>query len=176
MGNSLHDQLLNAGLVDEKQAGKTRQAKRKQRKQQGKQAKGAAAAAPDAREQERAAKAARDRELNRQRDAEAHRRALAAEVRQLVETHRQPTGEGEAKFHFADGTAIRSLHVSEALRGQLASGAMAVVRVDESYAVVPREAALRIAQRDPESVVVQAEPGASAQDEGDHPVPDDLMW
>src|SRR5690554_5840010 len=78
--SSLLDQLKNAGLVDDKKA---KQVKKDQRKQQ-KQARGRGEVIVDetrqAVEAAKLEKTERDRELNRQRQAEADRKAIAAQI------------------------------------------------------------------------------------------------
>ena len=88
MGNSLQEQLLKAGLVNEHKLKEARSDKRRTVKQTGKPGSGPDDAARLAAERARAEKAARDRELNRQRQEEAARRARENELRQLIHTHR----------------------------------------------------------------------------------------
>ncbi len=178
MRNALTEQLLKAGLVDEKKAKHVSKAKQKQKRQQ----KGGQAVPTDEarREAERAQaeKAARDRELNAQRKAEAERKALEAQVRQLIESHRVEA-DGEARFHFTDGSKVKQLYVDEATAGQLGRGRLGIVRFGDGYAIVPADAAQKIAAREPDSLVLLNDPkevGAEDDAYADHPIPDDLMW
>ena len=80
--SSLQDQLLKAGMVDEKKAKKIKKDKRKQARQTPK----GQTVVNEARElakQAQAEKSARDREINRQQQAVAERKAIAAQIRQL---------------------------------------------------------------------------------------------
>jgi uncharacterized protein YaiL (DUF2058 family) len=182
MGNSLFDQLQKVGLVDEKQAKKAKKQKHQQIKQQkGKKAKAAQAQPPQS-QQAQAEKAAHDRELNRQRKAAAEQKAIAAQVRQLIETNRIRDAEGDVAFNFTDQGKVRRLYVTSQLQAQLASGLVAIVRLDAQYALVPAQTAEKIRDRDPASVVLHNAPSQQsatpAEDDpyADFQVPDDLMW
>ena len=88
MRNSLQDQLLKSGLVNEKKLKDANRAKSKQAKQAGKNA------AQLDEERRLAAQALRDkadgdRMLAQQRNAVAHQRELAAQIVQLVQHYRQ---------------------------------------------------------------------------------------
>ena len=90
MSNSLFDQLKKAGLVDEKKAKTVQKEKYKTQKQQLKQQKGDAVDEAKVQAQKaQAEKAERDRQLNQQRKEEAERRAIAAQIKQLIETNRR---------------------------------------------------------------------------------------
>jgi len=181
MGLSLRDQLLQAGLISEKQA---KQAKRQQHDHKTQQAPGKSAepspqqlAAQKAAEEKRL----RDQELNRQREAKAEQKARRAQVKQLVDQHRVPKVESEQLYNFIDGKRIRRLPVSPEQRALLIAGTLAIVRCDGRYEFVPAEIAERIRERDPHAVVStgpQASDATPAEDDPykDFVVPDDLMW
>lgn len=179
MGNSLQDQLLKAGLIDKQ---KVKQAKQERHKEAKQQRSSGAAADPGKQQAEQALaeKAARDRELNRQRKAGSERKALEAQVRQLIEANRLPKNDGDIAYNFADGTRIRRLYITAATQQQLGSGQLAVVKLNGQYDIVPAAVAEKIRQRDAACVVVGHEPPAQRRDEDDpyaeYPIPDDLMW
>lgn len=179
MGNSLQDQLLKAGLVDEKQARKARAGKApKKRGRKGRQEPVTSESAA-AVQQAAAEKAVRDRALDRQRKAESERKALTAQIRQLVEQHRLPREDGDIGYHFVDAGKVRKLFVTRAIQERLGKGLLAIVRLNERYEVVPTEVAEKIRARDAASVVVlQASSPEPAEDDPyrDFQVPDDLMW
>lgn len=176
---SLQDQLLNAGLVDQKKAKQIKQQKRKANKQtKGKPQ-------PDetklAAQQSLADKAERDRELNRQRNAEAEQRALQAQITQLISLNRIDRKQGELAYQFTDGKKIKKLYVTELLQNQLIKGLIAIVKFGESYELVPKAVAEKIAQRDQNAVLVLNEPSQQTEIDEDDPyadyqIPDDLMW
>jgi uncharacterized protein YaiL (DUF2058 family) len=140
-------------------------------------------AATLAAQQAQAAKVARDQELNRKREEKAKRRARLAEIEQIIEQNRVPRLETEDYYSFIDGKKIRRMAVDPERREKLTSGVLAIVRYKGHYAVVPKETAERIRERDENMVVPMAQPkdGAPAQAAAEDPykdfvVPDDLMW
>jgi len=82
---SLQDQLLKAGLIDDKRANKIKKNKHKQTRQKQKNKIETTDEVKLAAQLAQAEKVGRDRQLNQQRKAEAERKAIAAQVRQLVE-------------------------------------------------------------------------------------------
>lgn len=177
MGNSLRDQLLKAGLIDKQ---KIKQAKHEKHKQAKRQRGGAAEPDKQQAGQALADKVARDRELNRQRKEETERKALEAQIRQLIETNRLPKNDGDIAYNFADGTKIRRLYVTAATQQQLGSGRLAIVKLNERYDIVPMTVAEKIRQRDAACVVTGHAPRVQQREEDDpyaeYQVPDDLMW
>lgn len=176
MGGSLQDQLLKAGLIDSRKAKQVETDKRKQgRQQRG----GSADRDRPAVQQALAEKTARDRELNRRREEEARRRAVAAEVEDLIRTHRVQTDRGDLTYNFADGQVVKRVSVTPDQRRQLANGQLAVVRDGAGYALVPVEIAQRIRARDEACIVLLNQPDARedpADPYAQYKVPDDLMW
>ena len=177
MGNSFQDQLLKAGLVDEK---KVKQAKKDnyKKKKQGKQNK-AIDENKLAAQRAQAQQAERDRELNRQRNEEMQQKAIAAQIKQLIETSRQPRDDGETAYNFSDNGTVKKIYVTDDQHRQLSRGKLAIVKLGEQYELVPTAAAEKIRQRDEAVVIVCNE--SQKQDDGEDPyadykVPDDLMW
>lgn len=174
----LKDQLLKAGLVNEKQI---KQAQKEKHKEQ-KQSRPAGAEADSQRiRQAQAEKAERDRQLNQQRKEAQDKKAVAAQIRQLIEAHRLAREEGEIPFNFTDGTAVKRMHLTESVRDRLVRGVLAIVRLDGKYELVPADIAERIAERDERYVVLRnplrKEETAPADDPyAAYQVPDDLIW
>lgn len=177
MGMSLQEQLLKAGLVDKK---KTSQA-RKQQQQRQRQPNRGGTAADQAKAAARATaerQAQKDRELNLKRQAAAERKALQAQIRQLLASNRVATDGGELAYHFTYGGKIRTLLVTAAQQARLASGALAIVALDREYALVPREVAEKIRLRDAGCVIAPADTAPASDDDAyaGYEVPDDLVW
>lgn len=181
--SSLQDQLLNAGLVDAKQVKKVSKEKRKAAKA-AKHNKNAVDEAQLERERQRAEKARRDTELNRQRDEQLQRKAIAAQIQQLIQTHKQPrhTAGEEQQYNFTDGKLIKKLRVDPTVNRQLINGQLAIAKtVEGRYELVPRVVAEKIRQRDESSILVLNESSSQQAVEDDDPyrdyqIPDDLMW
>ena len=180
MGNSLQDQLLKMGIADDAQAKKVKSEKRKQAKQKRKnkievvdqkklQAQTAAAE-----------KKERDRQLNQQKTVDAEQKAIAAQVRQLIEMNRLLTGDEEIPYNFIEDNTVKKIYVSEAIRDQIGRGQSAIVKLASRYEVVPSAVAEKIRIRDESRVVLQNNRQPDDQKEGglyaNYQVPDDLMW
>jgi uncharacterized protein YaiL (DUF2058 family) len=179
MANSFGDQFLKAGLVNKTQLSKAQKSRKKQEKLRNKQkievVDEAALAARQAAEE----KVARDRELNRVQKEAAGRRAIQAQVRQLVELNRVPRDDGELGYNFQDGKAIRKIFVTEAMHDKLVRGLLAIARLDDGYEVIPSIVAEKIMLRDGSCIVSNATTRLeNGEDDAyaDYKVPDDLMW
>lgn len=179
MANVFGDQFLKAGLVSKTRLNEAKKSTQKRQKQKQKQKieviDEAAAAARRAAEE----KAARDRELNRRQKEEATRKAVRAQVRQLIEMNRLSRDEGELGYNFQDGTVVRRIFVTEAVRDKLARGLLAIARLDSGYEVIPAVVAEKILPRDADCIVSQASPRLEEGEEdpyAEYQIPDDLMW
>jgi uncharacterized protein YaiL (DUF2058 family) len=187
MSMSLRDQLLQAGLVNEKQA---KEAERQQQQQlQGrqrlpKQQRGLASEQEVALRKSQQAKTARDQQLNRQQQDKAERKARLAQIRQLIEQNRLPKPGTEQFYNFVDGKKIRRIAADGAMRERLGRGEIAIVRYDAGYEWVPAAIAARIRERDARAVVadgIAAQEAAASSSVAEDAyqafaVPDDLMW
>ena len=176
---SLQDQLLKAGLVDKKKAHKINKTKNKQVKQKQKNKIEITDETKLATQQAQTKKVARDRQLNLQRKAEAERKAVAAQIRQLVEMNRQTGDEGNIDYSFTDGTLIKRMVVTETQLTQLSNGRLCIIKLDERYELIPTLVAENIRMRD-ENTQILSNQTTEAPDEddpyADFQVPDDLMW
>ena len=179
MANSFGDQFLKAGLVNKARLNEAKKSKSKQEKLKHKQKIEVVDEAAEAARQAAAEKAARDRELNRQKKEELERKAVHAQVRQLIELNRLPRDDGEVGYNFQDGAAIRKIFVTEDIRDKLASGLLAIVRLDDGYEVIPSIVAEKILHRDASCIVSQSSNRQENREDdpyADYQVPDDLMW
>jgi uncharacterized protein len=182
MSASLRDQLLQAGLVNEKQA---KEAERQQQQQQQgrqrlpKQQRGLASEQELAARQAQQAKAARDQELNRQQQQKADKKARLGQIRQLVEQSRLPKVDGDEFYNFVDDNIIRRIAADASMRERLRRGEVAIVRCDGGYEWVPAAVAARIRERDENAVIAHGTAAESAPTDDAYQafaVPDDLMW
>ncbi len=179
MANSFGDQLLKAGLVSKDKLNKAKKSKYRQKKADSNKGSEVASEAAEAARRVAAEKAARDRELNRQQKEAVERKAVEAQVRQLIEINRLPREGGEVGYNFQDGTAIKKLFVSEEIHEKLGRGLLAIVRFDSGYEVIPSVVADKIKLRDESCIVSNAETQPENVDDdpyADYKVPDDLMW
>ncbi len=178
--SSLQDQLLKAGLVDAKKAKKNQKDKRKATKVQKKSKQEVVDENKLQAQKTREDKAARDRELNAERQAEAERKAILAQIKQLIKMNAQPKGHGDIAYNFTDGKQIKKLYVNAEIQRLLTRGRLAIVKQGEGYELVPTPVADKIAERDDSFIVSLSEVASEVEDEedpyADYQIPDDLMW
>ncbi|WP_252271105.1 DUF2058 domain-containing protein [Pseudomonas subflava] len=179
MSLSLRDQLLKAGLVNEKQAKQATKQKQKQQRLEKKNQVEVDDSQQQAVQQAKAEKLAKDQELNREQQEKAQQKAIAAQIKQLIESARLPKLTTEDYYNFVDDKKVKRLSVNNLMRDKLSRGSLAIVRHGGGYEVIPREAALKIQERDERRIVLLNTP-TEAPDEDDpyaaYQVPDDLMW
>ena len=181
MGNSLFDQLKKSGLVDKSKAQKVKHSQYKNKKQKNK--KGAAAEVNEAKlqaQKAQAEKVERDRQLNQQRKDEADRKAIAAQIKQLIETNRIEERDGDVVYNFADANVVKRIYVSELIHKHLTTGRLAIAKLGEGYELVPMPVAKKIKQRDEQSIIMCEQTNEPEPDDddpyADYKIPDDLMW
>lgn len=180
---SLQDQLLKAGMVNEKKAKQIKKEKRKQTKKlpKGQQPENEARAA--AREGQ-LAKAAKDKELNRQQQAVAQEKAIAAQIKQLVATHRinrkDKDNQGDIAYQFVHDRKIKKIYINTKLQTQLERGHVAIIVQGEHYEIIPSVIAEKICKHDESLILTQNNASVDELEEddpyADFKIPDDLMW
>jgi hypothetical protein len=177
--SSLQEQLLKSGVVGKKKAEYIEQEKRKQKK---KTPKGQAQHNETIEEAiaNREEKVARDRELSRQLNEKAERKAVAAQIKQLIEVNRVDRNDGEIPYQFTDGKKVNKIYVTALLQTQLSNGLIAIIKLGDQYELVPSPVAEKIAQRDESRIILQNQASKDSGDEddsyADYQIPDDLMW
>jgi uncharacterized protein YaiL (DUF2058 family) len=176
---SLQDQLLNSGLVDKKKAKQLKQELRKEAKVRQK----GQAHINDNKEkvkQNLVEKADRDRQLNKRQQEEIERKAVQAQISQLINMNRIKREGGDVAYQFTDGTRIKKIYVTEKLQKDLVNGRLAIAKLGNKFELLPCAAAEKIMQRDPQVIVLLNTYDAIGVDEDDpyaaYQIPDDLMW
>ncbi|UZS71406.1 DUF2058 domain-containing protein [Pseudomonas syringae] len=179
MSLSLRDQLLKAGLVNQKQAKQVGKEKQKEQRLVHKGQAQADDSQKRAAQEAMAEKAKRDQELNRQQQEKVEQKARTAQVKQLIEVSRLPKLITKDYYNFVDDKKVKRIPVNAMVRNKLSSGSLAIVHHGGGYEIIPREAALKIQERDPRRIVLLNTP-TEAPDADDpyaaYQVPDDLMW
>jgi uncharacterized protein YaiL (DUF2058 family) len=178
---SLQEQLMKAGLVDKKKVKVANQEKNKQQKIERRTGVQSVNESKEAALEAQRQQAERARALNAERDAAAAARAVEAQIVQMVHKNRQQKGKDEIAYNFTIGTKIERIHVSNAVRGHLMAGRLAIVAMGGNFELVPRAIADKIAERAPERVVRVAKSTAAAALDEDDPykdfkIPDDFDW
>ncbi|MEN9464139.1 MAG: hypothetical protein RL217_320 [Pseudomonadota bacterium] len=184
MAKSLQEQLLAAGLIDKNKAKK---AAKDMKRQDHLQRTGQDNDLDAAKEKAASAlkeKADRDRELNLQKEQEAQAKAIAAQVRQLVQTNAIKSNKADIKYQFVDGKKVKTIYVDQALFDRLSRGQLAIIALEQpgekKYEIVALAIAEKIKQRKDNHFIYIAENSAAALAEDDpyaaYQIPDDLMW
>lgn len=181
MAKSLAEQLLKAGLVDEKKAKAVKKEKYVEQKHARKHKVETVDEAKAAAETSRQQKLERDRELNRQMKEEAERKAVTAQIRQIIETNKVPR-KGDVAYNFGHDGKVKTIYIDTRLKQQLVLGNLSIAVIDGRYELIPTGAAAKIRERDESYVALYnvVEKTAAAQEEEDpyaaFQIPDDLMW
>ena len=181
MAGSLKDQLLKAGLSDEKKARQLDKEKRKQAKVAKSSGIELVNEAREAAQRAKAEQVQRDRALNQERDSKAQRKAINAQIKQLIEANKLNLS-GEIGFNFTDGKKVKKIYVSAMEQKQLSAGRLGIVKQGDKYEVVPWPVAEKIAERDSDRVINctdSSEPELNDEEKDwykDYEIPDDLMW
>jgi uncharacterized protein YaiL (DUF2058 family) len=176
---SLQDQLLKAGLIDQKKAKKIEKTRHQQVKAKQKNKIETVDEAKVAAQQGLIDKVERDRQLNQQRKDEAERKAAIAQIHQLIEMNRQQMNHGDIAYSFTDGTVVKRIHVTTSQQKQLSNGRLCIIKFAEQYELLPSLVAEKILQRDASTPVLSNQPTETPDEDdpyADFQVPDDLMW
>ena len=177
MSNSLKDQLLKAGLVKKKDTKKQPKKKapqvaKKNRKKPSENTLRTQRAMLD--------KAKKDKKLNEQRRLEAERKALFAQIKQLVNGSKVDRKDGETAYNFTFKKKVKTVYVTEEQHKLLSKDQLVIIALgDEVFDVVPKVVASKIAERDASMVVTNEQADSTpAEDDpyADYQIPDDLMW
>lgn len=179
MAKSLQEQLRQAGLASQKQAVKARKAKDTREKMQRKGVDVIDETAELVRQRD-AEKLARDRALNEEKNRAAQARAIQAQIQQLIDLN-AIADRGDTEYRFDHKGVIKTLMLQSEHRGALIRGSLAIVGQQETMAIVPRQVAEKIAERDDSWLIqLNARDDDTAREEDDdyagYEVPDDLMW
>ncbi|ROS05788.1 hypothetical protein EDC56_1342 [Sinobacterium caligoides] len=187
MANSLQDQLLKAGLVDDKQLKTAHKAKKKQQKIDRRARTETVDETKQAALEALAKKADKDRGLNQQLNEKAMKKAINAQIKQLISSNALPKNKGEVSFNFTDGSKIKKLYIDEKMQRQLSAGILSIVKQGDQYEIIPTPVANKIAERDPQRIVLQNTMSSTVEETStesneeedwyaDYEIPDDLMW
>lgn len=181
---SLQEQLLKAGLVDKKGANKAEKDRQKQSKAARNTSARAVREKPTAAQQAQAKRVERDRKLNQQKQKQTEQKAVFAQIKQLITLNKVDRGTGEIAYSFVYKNRVRKIYVTDTIKQQLSLGRLAIVRLvlksETLFEIVPAAVAVKIAQRDEQSVVqlnlTTNKAGSEDDPYADYQIPDDLTW
>ena len=185
MAKSLQDQLLSMGLSNKQKARKINSAKKKavkkSRKDKQELINEAAELADKVREEQRR----KSQQSNAQRNKAIKKKAIAAQIRQIIEMNSivKATDDNTQAYNFTDNNKIKTLYVSSKNHDLISRGRIAIAKLEQTYHLIPVEAAKKINERDSRSIVLLNDPltqkqGKDIEDDpyADYKIPDDLMW
>ncbi len=179
MRNTLQDQLLKAGLINEKSLKQSKKEQKPLQKQPKNQRHIESNATKLQAQQNLRDKIKHDREISQQLKAQTLQREIVAQIRQMIEQNRQSRGDGHIPYNFADNKTIKKILVSQIISDQLKRGQLAIVKLDDKYELIPARAAAKISERDATCVIVCNSPASSSVSDdpyATYQIPDDLMW
>ena len=180
MAISLQDQLLNSGLIKKDKANKAKKEKYKQSKQQRNSKTTQTDETTLLAQKSQAEKQEKDRALNQQQKLKADKKAIVAQIKQLIQLNIQAKDDDGIAYNFSDNNAVKKIYVNDATLKNISNGKLAIVKYDTSYELVPAQVAEKIKQRDASFVLVLNDKieDVVAEDDpyADFQIPDDLMW
>ncbi|WP_035013462.1 DUF2058 domain-containing protein [Catenovulum agarivorans] len=169
MAKSLAEQLMQAGVVNQKQAKKASKKSKKNR-----ELKREVQAAVQQTQQQNVQKSDQQNEKIR---LEAQQKAITAQIKQLIEVNAiESKGDLEHNFNFEG--KVKTLRVSSQQKQQLANGFIAIAHLGEKFYMLPAAVAEKIEQRGEGYIVLLNDKIEEDEDDPykDYPIPDDLMW
>lgn len=142
MNNPFQEQLLKAGIVNKQQVQKAQQDKKKKRKQQNNKKDNTVDAARIKAQQAAEEKARRDRELNQRKQEQAHKKAISAEIDQLISNHRIERDDScELAYNFEHQKKVKRIYINDDLKQKIIQGKLGIARIQGSYELVPLDVA-----------------------------------
>ena len=165
MSDSLQDQLKALGLARPRSKPKQQPRPRKEKQEfsLGK------AYALKQRDEQKQADHARKKKLAEDRQ----RRQLNNEIRKIVKAHRLNRDEAEIGRNFMFRGRIRKIRVTPEQLKALNASELGIAYLSGGYHLLAKEHAEAVRQLSGEHV---ADLSTEAGDDGDHPVPDDIIW
>lgn len=185
MSKSLQEQLLGAKLVDSKKAKKMAKENRKEKNVQRRSKEETLSETQAAVLKAKQEKLARDTELNLQRNQEAEKKALAAQVTQMIQHYRVARQGDDTEYNFTDGKLIKKIRLGKEVSDEIVRGRLCIAKLNEQYEIIPRPVAEKLRERDADAVIVfnktpsELKNTATESDDdyyAQFEIPDDLDW
>jgi len=180
MNNPFQEQLLKAGIVNKQQVQKVQQDKNKKKKQQRNKKEKVVDETRLKAQQAAEEKSRRDRELNKNKEEAARKKAISAEINQLITENRIQRDEScETVYNFEHNKKVKRIYVNEDMKQQVIKGKLGIARIEGRYELVPVSIAEKIKQRNEKRVVLFEVEQKTVDDNdpyADYQVPDDLTW
>jgi uncharacterized protein YaiL (DUF2058 family) len=178
---SLQEQLLKAGLSNPNKAKTLKTNQRKQINAQRKNKitiKNETKASLEYAKQEQLEK---DRQLNQKKQQQAEKKAITAQIKQLINLNKISQVEDGEAYHFTDNNKVKKIYVSPQMREQISQGQLAIVKIATRYEIIPTEIALKVQQRNKKCVLLLNDRSKDTKINeedlySDYQIPDDLIW
>ncbi|MDX2322483.1 MAG: DUF2058 domain-containing protein [Moritella sp.] len=177
---SLQEQLLNAGLADEKKAKKIRKEKKKTNKAVRKNQQDADTSLQDEIKAKKDAQTKLDNERNKAIQEQIELKSEHGKVKQMIQQLHITDFKGELSFNYVLDNKVKTLEVDQASYNALTKGQIGLCVLEGKSYVMPSIAIDKIRAVDEAYVLVLNENTATEVDEddpyADFEIPDDLMW
>lgn len=159
MGLSLQEQLLKAGLVNQKQVKKSEHDKRVQKKKGENGAQTNLDGAKERLKKQRAQQAEHDRQLNRERLKQKQQQEDCAAAQQLIKMNCNKLEQGDVAFHYVDNNGqIQRFYVTQEIADQLGTGVLGVAANSGENVLVSADTIAKVLQRDDSLIVAYNDP------------------
>lgn len=181
---SLQEQLLKAGLTTKQ---KTRQANSESRKKN-KQKRSGVQHGESFQEQvkqdlakSKAEKLAKDSALNADKKQQLVEKERQLRIKQILEHHQIKNVSGDVEYNYTYNSKIKKMALDANTHRSLVNGQLSLCGLDEITYLVTRETADKLAELNPNIILVQNEKVITQEKDetdpyADYQIPDDLMW
>ena len=180
MAKTLQEQLMSSGLVDKKKAKSIQKDKHNKRKQIPK----GQIQVDEVKlriEKARKEKILKDRELNQQQKDIQDKKAITAQISQLIKSNCIAHNAGDIGFQFAVDKKIKKIYINNEQQEHLLKGHLCIATLAGEFFIVPSAVANKIIERD--ETIISYKKAEKEFDEidvndpyKDFEIPDDLMW
>lgn len=177
MSDSLKDQLISLGLAKKEPPRKKRKKPARKQGARGKGKGGEISLDAAYRARNKDEKQTAEQAKAEKRAEDLRRRKINKEIQTIVDEHRLNDEKAELKRNFIYKGRIRSVLVNEQQLKQLNEGGLALIFLRGNYHVVEPGIAEQVQKLSADHVPdLSASVAEEEEEEGDHPVPDDLVW
>jgi len=180
MSNPFQEQFLKAGVVNKEQIQKLKQEKHKKNKQQKSKKRVSVDEGKLKADQILLEKAEHDRALNKKKEEDARKKAISAEINQLIISNKIPRDERcETVYNFEHNKKVKRIYINDDMKQQIIQGKLGIARIEGRYELVPLVIAEKIQQRNDKRIVLFSNEEQLVDEDdpyADYKVPDDLVW
>lgn len=181
---SLQDQLLKAGLTTKQKARQANSDKRKKNKQKRSGVEVEVSLQEKVKQdlaKSQLDKKSKDNALNEEKKKQLAEKELSLRITQILQHHHIKDVNGDIEYNYTFNNIIKKLYVDAITHKALINGRLAVCGQDEVTYIVTSETANKLAELNPQVILLKNEKSIEDQvDEedpyADYQIPDDLMW